>query len=111
MSLNEAKFTKGPWTVSKSDVDDFVIVVADGGCVCVVENNALIGINDKANAHLIAAAPALYEALRKAPKLCALKKELDDYIEGGKLYLECIGKIDAIEREVDKALSLASGKE
>lgn len=65
---NEPKFTPGPWSIEKSEYPDgagyFYINAKDkniGGDVIVFQ-----GINNMANAALIAAAPEMYEVLERA---------------------------------------------
>ena len=57
--MAEPKYTKGPW----ENVDDAYIEAANGTVVVNEMNTALPDEQITANAHLIAAAPELYEAL------------------------------------------------
>jgi hypothetical protein len=56
------KFTPGPWTAVPTTFGPIDIVLADGRDVVTVYGGGTD--NKKANAHLIAAAPELYEALQ-----------------------------------------------
>ena len=70
-----SKFTPGPWKMLPADTPTVTdrnvlstlhVEDAVGGMVCRISNNGhyLCGDDDRANARLIAAAPAMYEALR-----------------------------------------------
>lgn len=66
------KFTPGPWTVEpyREDHPDtsYFVVGADGSTVCVVENQQDNGVYYEPCSHdarLIAAAPRMYEALKR----------------------------------------------
>ena len=59
--MNTAKHTPGPWVVRAFEVNGktrFEVLDNNGNSACV-----------QANAHLIAAAPAIYEALQQAQEL------------------------------------------
>lgn len=58
-----SEWTPGPWeAVNERDVD-----TADGKCIAIMG----VGVDEfEANAHLIAAAPDLYEALEKILREC-----------------------------------------
>lgn len=62
--MSEAKFTNGPW-VAISNGSYFDIGPATEDLIIPVYPNVCIGVMhyDKANAHLIAAAPEMYEML------------------------------------------------
>lgn len=67
--MSEAKFTKGPWYVHNNDV--YLEVFSDKGAICDTcmsghqfdGGDCTEGKFAKANAHLIAAAPEMYDAL------------------------------------------------
>lgn len=69
----KTKFTPGPWTMSTHDDNDDVVIRDTAGAIlanCTVDATRDYGMTEKkhreivmANAHLIAAAPDLYEAL------------------------------------------------
>jgi len=59
-AVSETKWTPGPWEV----IDDYWIVGPDGGIAEAFHN--LYDGTEAANAHLIASAPDLYEALSMA---------------------------------------------
>lgn len=91
----ETKFTPGPWRVevdnSSAQVQGFPLITSE--TYTVVGNEGMYGDidTDYANAHLIAAAPDLYEALERcvsslAP-LCLLPQPLDTAV------------LDALERD------------
>lgn len=64
------KFTRGPWYVYNNDV--YLEVVSDKGAICDTcmsghefdGGDCTEGKSAKANAHLIAAAPEMYEAIK-----------------------------------------------
>jgi hypothetical protein len=66
-SQTQPKFTPGPWRVD-DDVHAHVIDseyhVIDAGPMCTPAGFSLAGCMTLANAHLIAAAPEMYEALK-----------------------------------------------
>jgi hypothetical protein len=112
-------FTPGPWTAKNSNHDDLanrvrfdgpVVVYADEDCDihpiadCSCNHSCRITDETFANAHLIAAAPDIYEALER---LC----EILESEEGGDV-APCIGSDNPNEHAVGlarKALSLARG--
>lgn len=65
--MSDMKYTAGPWTICY----DGQIDGADGHSVCHFQWDSFKEFNDspnnKANAHLIAAAPELFVELRKTP--------------------------------------------
>lgn len=64
--MGEAKFTPGPWRVRFGNIGH---VAAENGAL-VAKCQRLTGLcNLQANAHLIAAAPELYEALERVIKI------------------------------------------
>ncbi|KKN65873.1 hypothetical protein LCGC14_0476900 [marine sediment metagenome] len=54
-------YTKGEWRRFGGMVDGYGIVSSSGEVI--IEQQALSGLENEANAHLIAAAPDMYEAL------------------------------------------------
>ncbi len=65
-----SKFSEGPWVITHSPLNGYRVSDKAGWGVAVV----LKDINDDANARLIAAAPAMYEALQK---ILAVKRTVD----------------------------------
>lgn len=74
--MSEARHTKGPWDVKRArflsdgGYDYGIIATIDGTRRCIAETFEVIADGGRtapaeANAHLIAAAPELYEALEK----------------------------------------------
>lgn len=91
----QSKFTPGPWEIDRSGKyykpcirKNGVIIahLADNSAGCV--NPAAFAEEDPANAHLIATAPEMYEALRDA-RLCLI------YEFGTSVYETNFPKIDA----------------
>ena len=66
--MSDTKFSKGKWIVKDKALGD---IYSGGRYICSVPISSAIGpaIADKANAHLIAAAPELYEALDEFIKI------------------------------------------
>ena len=63
-----AQFTPGPWVPYNSDngrIFSHWYIRVDGGPSIVTVHNGLPDNQDMANAHLIAAAPAMYAALQR----------------------------------------------
>lgn len=61
-----AEFTPGPWEVTESlDHNDNPCVAVTGFYGEAIYENVCADVTDRANAHLTAAAPDLYEALNK----------------------------------------------
>ena len=58
-----AQFTPGPWIVTEHSAGMVCVAGPDHKDLCAVGYNRTEGRNDVANATLIAAAPAMYEAL------------------------------------------------
>lgn len=83
--MSEAKFTEGPWTAVDNGAYWDVLEKAPGyrGQVCSVHDaeniNGITRDEQIANAHLIAAAPELYEALDNA--LDILKNDKRSYVQ------------------------------
>ncbi len=92
------EYTKGEWRRFGGMVDGYGIVSSSGEVI--IEQQALSGLENEANAHLIASAPDLYEACRHAK--IVLARKLDDsylnqqeellYIELGKALAKAEGK-------------------
>lgn len=88
---NETKWAPGPWYVSSNgNISNTVMAVTGrwefgdySECVCLFQSALGPGShkfrdeeeNAKANAHLIAAAPELYEALEKLEKLARVSED------------------------------------
>lgn len=60
--MTEHKWTQGPWSVRRDECDDPVVV---SECLGLELDGLCWHENSDANAHLIAAAPELYEALER----------------------------------------------
>ncbi len=104
----EFKGTPGPWEVMKGDVafavksgDEYVV---RGGCGCC--NGFDDSIDEEADAHLIAAAPDLLEALQKVDELLGYVEHYNNF--DARILDKCQDRIrDAIakalgQREEDK---------
>lgn len=63
----ESKHTPGPWVYHPGDVINAPCIKAGKSGICLLQQNAHPEIRD-ANAHLIASAPELLEALKDALK-------------------------------------------
>jgi len=88
--MSETKFTKGEWNFNQEiEVDDSLVIVDDNHKViayleseCVFDGSGYFNNmtdEQEANAHLIAAAPEMYEALELLSSMSS---------EDAKLYLE-----------------------
>ena len=104
--MSETKFTPGPWTPETQDetwwckTNHGVRIVSEHHATRFIASVEGMGYVTTANAHLIAAAPALYSALEKvAPHFAVLRQ----YIGGEAL--------DALERETRTALARARGEQ
>ncbi len=87
---NETKWTKGPWVVGQSAWDEFELCVDTGyGCeptgmpneICPIassHHDGEWGAEDKANAHLIAAAPDGAALAELVMELCGNPKGLSE---------------------------------
>ncbi len=64
--MSEAKFTPGPWRVRFGNIGH---VTAENGALVAKCQRLTSLCNLQANAHLIAAAPDLYEALERVIKI------------------------------------------
>ena len=64
MTTKSAQFTPGPWVVTEHSAGMICVAGPDREDLCAIGYNRTEGRNDVANATLIAAAPAMYEALR-----------------------------------------------
>jgi hypothetical protein len=60
--MNKTKFTPGPWKIGTPPPNGEQTIGTEQGLMVAVSTTGA-GIQTKANAHLIAAAPDLYEAL------------------------------------------------
>lgn len=76
--MTERKWTPGPWHYERADIHHICHqgTVCDVTTVCNLEN----GEHAAANAHLIAAAPDLYEAAQLGAELAAYYDDDDDYL-------------------------------
>ncbi|QEH97325.1 hypothetical protein [Gluconobacter thailandicus] len=75
--MSEAKFTKGPW---RPEFKNIGYVQAENGAVIAKCQRLTSLCNLQANAHLIATAPELYEALNACLDLI-LSQEMQDGFE------------------------------
>ena len=75
---NKAQFTPGPWVVTEHSAGMICVAGPNNKDLCAVGYNRTEGRNDVANANLIAAAPAMYEALK------ALHSVLDQRMPDGR---------------------------
>lgn len=98
-----SKFTKGPWRISRPSVVNGVQVLKDwdypnrSDVICTMPKE---GEGRTANAHLIAAAPDIYEALEFVAQF------IDDYFIGD----EDSGEPQKTKLVVMKALKKAKGE-
>jgi hypothetical protein len=91
--MSETKWTPGPWLAQECIRSGWDVVADDGHVVETTDEIGRYGpIDRQANAHLIAAAPDLYEALRAS-------------------VLMCINMPPAIERMAEAALAKARGEQ
>ena len=65
--MNKSMHTPGPWIVTEHSAGMICVAGPDHKDLCAVGYNRTEGRNDVANANLIAAAPAMYEALETVP--------------------------------------------
>lgn len=116
--MSEPKFTKGPWRLTDSNDDTWIRVIANrvdqhdphGEFIadCCNESPECVD-EDKANAHLIAAAPELFEALVRIRETdeAALKE-----LEGMELgHVDLCDEVKELWDLADKAIAKALGKE
>ena len=90
----EKKHTPGPWKkFSNKDGDIVDIIDADGNVICVFETPDWGANNSEYDAHLIAAAPELLEALEFMMDKCTL-----------------YGRADAAREKADLAIAKAYGE-
>lgn len=100
--MNAPKHTPGPWIVDEVSEDEagqetLGIYAEEGGYVAVIHCGPTIYEQDKADARLIAAAPAMYEALSRL---------FDGNVDCGTYW-----KIDISDMQAAKeALAQASGR-
>jgi ribosomal protein L40E len=79
-----ANYTKGEWTVDKTELATFIQSPDTGYVVAICSRPEWVGEKKErdANAHLIAAAPLLYEALKEADAtICELCVRLNPWHE------------------------------
>jgi len=89
-----SEYTKGPWFENWNRVFTGSFGDPDSELICVVDGDS----NAKANAHLIAAAPELYEALK-------------GYMESEWMVThDWGGDRDAVREKAEKAINKAEGK-
>ena len=69
-------YTKGEWELINPMNDEWIVKAHDGLIAVVSRNSLITSMTNKANAHLLAAAPRMYEALRHT--VIALVNKLDD---------------------------------
>ena len=104
--MNTSKHTPGPWHLSEcaTQTTRAGIVSVDGLHITDVNGYGMTDSQNQANATLLAAAPAMYEALQAIVQACASRtyKEVLHTAEGKKLFL-------AYEQSC-KALAQAEGK-
>jgi accessory colonization factor AcfC len=106
--MNTAKHTPGPWVVDdevsadEAGQETLGVYAEQGGYIAGIHcgPDTTIDEQDKANAHLIAAAPAMYEALQN------IDDQLDQFT--GKA-LEELGLVNALLR-IRQAIAQAEGK-
>lgn len=79
-----AKHTPGPWVVTQHSAGMICVAGPDCKDLCAVGYNRTDGRDDAANAALIAAAPAMYEALKHLVKVEELRLQAtteNDYVD------------------------------
>jgi len=79
--MSEAKFTPGPWIAWQPRGDESVPVRTDGLGITIAYAHQGAITNARANAHLIAAAPELYDLLESFPGFTNDCKIGDPWIE------------------------------
>ena len=83
---NKAQFTPGPWVVTEHSAGMICVAGPNNKDLCAVGYNRTEGRNDVANANLIAAAPAMYEALKRIKVLMESGDiEGRDWVEYGRI--------------------------
>ena len=99
--------TPGPWKVA--DDDPYEVISEDWGGIAMVPNEPAevepLMEMARANARLIAAAPALLEALE------AIRELAREDVRGPSLVEAWFDEFDALMPQVDAALALANGTE
>lgn len=107
--MSEVKFTKGPWVV-----DNGACVYCDdatGSIVAECQDFLYVykgGKEESANAHLIAAAPDMYEEIAHDIKL--LKREAQNYVLGSYELLAVNARIDKKQKLLAKARGETTGE-
>ena len=103
--MSEAKFTKGVWEMSL-DIGGKTLVHSEGETICggidckhQGGNVDIYNVEAEANAHLIIAAPDMYEMLERLSELMPF---LDEQTHP---QIEC----DALKYDIDKLLAIARG--
>lgn len=108
--MTQAKFTKGPWMLEYGEVKHrpSSIRAVEGG-VSILRANAFCRVAAKetrANAHLMVAAPELYEALRAADEALAMVAAFESdarYIMGNTNFELFMERRKAIKAALAKA--------
>ena len=78
MTMTKPQHTPGAWKAYNDDDLQYFVETADGRSICEISGNTSF---DMVNAHLIAAAPDLYDAVAAARKyLCDENREADDLL-------------------------------
>ncbi|GEM_PF-6872475 len=85
----EDNHTPGRLSVDKSDCKDFTILVADAGCVAVMEANPFVGIRSEANARRLAACWNACEGL-----------STETIESGAKMIRQTMRDMDILQRQV-----------
>ena len=119
-----ADFTEGPWAVFLADNGNLLGVGEQETCDGITDGRFGLwrdGTEKLANAHLIAAAPDMYEALKAQQAIIeGLQKAIALYLPSGKsakgMLSEVIGRIDGPEqrralRKYETAKAKAEGKQ
>ncbi len=76
-------YTKGEWELINPMNDEWIVKAHDGLIAVVSRNSLITSMTNKANAHLIAAAPELYRACKRVEQMLmypsALSSEAKQY--------------------------------
>lgn len=102
-----AKHTPGPWVVTEHSSGMICVAGPDNKDLCAVGYNRTNGRDDVANASLIAAAPAMYEAL--ALVAAEYAKDRYEHDNGCNIFYSN-GVCDCTRVKVRAALAQAEGK-